>query len=218
MGKIKKNVIIVEKKRLVAECVAHLLRSVGYFKKIRIVGSIDHLLVAINGKSDWVVLLTANPLLPREREIRRIHMELPGVRVVLVDSEKGQGSELIVPVTKVCGYWTFGDSASDFLAGVCRIAAGECAISAEHQNLFDHCKGTLTLCKPSPKQGVRLLTRREKECFVNLIEHRDVSRCAEAMALQQKTIENYKYRIMKKLDTHTLADLVHFAYTHGLVE
>jgi DNA-binding NarL/FixJ family response regulator len=63
---------------------------------------------------------------------------------------------------------------------------------------------------------IESLSPREREIVQLVVEGKSSSEIAETLFLSVKTIETYRCRLMKKLDTPNVPSLVKFAIKHGL--
>ena len=61
------------------------------------------------------------------------------------------------------------------------------------------------------------LTDRELEVMLLLAEGHSVRECAELMNLAESTVENHKFRLMRKLGVHRFADVLRLAIRVGLI-
>lgn len=61
------------------------------------------------------------------------------------------------------------------------------------------------------------LTPREREILKLLAEGNSVKECACAINVSPKTVEAHKFNLMRKLDIHNKAQLVHYAYQKKIV-
>ena len=60
------------------------------------------------------------------------------------------------------------------------------------------------------------LSPREREVLQLVVEGKTTAEISDSLALSPRTIDNYRSRIMQKLDINTLPDLVKFAIRHGI--
>ena len=73
--------------------------------------------------------------------------------------------------------------------------------------------------RPQPDGGsLASLTPRQREILQLAAEGRSAKQIAALLAISPRTVEFHKYQMMEALGLHTNADLVHFAFKHGLVE
>lgn len=68
------------------------------------------------------------------------------------------------------------------------------------------------------QERMELLTRREREVFVRVVEGRLNKQIAGEFGTQERTIKVHRARVMRKMGVRTLADLVHMASRVGIGE
>ena len=68
-----------------------------------------------------------------------------------------------------------------------------------------------------PASPLSPLTAREKEVFALLIGGASNAAIACELRISIKTVETHRARLLKKLEAHSMADLVRFAARHGLL-
>ncbi len=69
----------------------------------------------------------------------------------------------------------------------------------------------------APSAAPGALTAREREIVQLLAEGHSNKQVAGTLCVSQKTVETHRANVMRKLDLHTLADLVHYAIRNGMV-
>jgi DNA-binding NarL/FixJ family response regulator len=62
------------------------------------------------------------------------------------------------------------------------------------------------------------LSARETDVLTLLAQGVSIKQVSAILAISVKTVETYRYRLMRKLGASSLAQLVHFAIRHQLVE
>lgn len=68
------------------------------------------------------------------------------------------------------------------------------------------------------RSGTPRLTSREREVVQLLAEGMTTKEAAARLGLSTKTVESHRANLMRKLDLHSVADLVRFAVRHHIVE
>jgi len=68
------------------------------------------------------------------------------------------------------------------------------------------------------ERGLANLSPREREIFLMLAEGRSIKQAAFDLGLSPKTVETYKYRLMRKLDVDNVVDLARMAIRTRLVQ
>ncbi len=66
-------------------------------------------------------------------------------------------------------------------------------------------------------QPFELLTVREREVFERLVRGESNGGISAALAISRRTVETHRQRIMKKLDAHSIVELLQVAARHGLI-
>ena len=67
-------------------------------------------------------------------------------------------------------------------------------------------------------EDLRALSQREKEIFLMLAEGRSIKQAAFDLGLSPKSVETYKYRLMRKLNVSNVVDLARLAIRSRLVK
>jgi DNA-binding NarL/FixJ family response regulator len=67
-----------------------------------------------------------------------------------------------------------------------------------------------------PGAALAALSPREREVLQLVVEGKTTADIADSLALSTRTVDNYRSRIMQKLNITTLPDLVKFAIRHGI--
>jgi DNA-binding CsgD family transcriptional regulator len=62
------------------------------------------------------------------------------------------------------------------------------------------------------------LTAREREIVQLLAEGNSSKKIASLLGVSVKTVDTHRATIMRKLDVHTIVDLVHYAIRNNLVQ
>jgi DNA-binding NarL/FixJ family response regulator len=70
----------------------------------------------------------------------------------------------------------------------------------------------------APEDKVRSLSRREREVFLILADGHSVKQAAFDLGLSPKTVETYKYRLMRKLNADNVVDLAKIAFRAQLMQ
>jgi len=115
------------------------------------------------------------------------------------------------------GYWTKHATFDEILAAVLRIGAGHTAFCSAAEQYLIHTKSGPRFEPPATGTLLEKLTPRELEVLLHLADGLTVRRCAERMNLSESTVDNHKWRLMRKLDVHSVVELVRLAAREGLL-
>lgn len=110
------------------------------------------------------------------------------------------------------GYITKHSDPDSILSAIREVAAGGNVIAPE--------LAARLLFKPEAQSGQGgwgKLSEREFEVFLKFAAGRKVNDIAADLGLSPKTVSTHKYRIMQKLGVSSVSELVHYAYSHKLL-
>jgi DNA-binding NarL/FixJ family response regulator len=160
-----------------------------------------------------VIVLDVN--LPRMSGIdaaRSIRRRFPATRVVMLTTHPIEQTIKEAIQAGVSGFVLKGRDPSELLRAVRAAHAGERFLSPEVERLLVEVDGqnATTLSEK--------LTRREREVCGLLAAGHTVPEIAEMIGISRKTVDVHKTRLMKKLDVHNRAELVHFALQNNIVK
>lgn len=196
---------------------AGLTALLSYSDDIEVVGE------ATNGREgvdaaerlhpDVLVMDIAMPVMNGIDATIAISERAPEVRVlVLTQYEERQ---YIAPLLRAnaAGFITKRAVGSDLIAAIHAVAAGDVYIHPTMGRLItDGARARAET--PSPAA----LTDRERQVLELIVSGQTSQQIARSLSLSIKTIEWHRSNLMRKLDTHGVADLVRYALQHGLVD
>lgn len=145
--------------------------------------------------------------------VRRIHAELPAVRVLVLTVHDEQ--EYVLPAVRAgaAGYLVKDSAAAELLAAVRALAAGQGYFGPQAARALAEQLRT-------PEAGADPygpLTAREREVFHLVVQGRTTKEVAHSLGISVKTAENHRTRILEKLGLHNAAELVLYAARKGLL-
>lgn len=196
---------------------AGLTALLSYSDDIEVVGE------ATNGREgvdaaerlhpDVLVMDIAMPVMNGIDATIAISERAPEVRVlVLTQYEERQ---YIAPLLRAnaAGFITKRAVGSDLITAIHAVAAGDVYIHPTMGRLItDGARARAET--PSPAA----LTDRERQVLELIVSGQTSQQIARSLSLSIKTIEWHRSNLMRKLDTHGVADLVRYALQHGLVD
>jgi DNA-binding NarL/FixJ family response regulator len=145
--------------------------------------------------------------------VRRIHAELPAVRILVLTVHDEQ--EYVLPVVRAgaAGYLVKDSAAAELLAAVRALASGQGYFGPQAVRALAEQLRT-------PDAGADPygpLTAREREVFHLVVQGRTTKEVAHSLGISVKTAENHRTRILEKLGLHNAAELVLYASRKGLL-
>ncbi len=160
------------------------------------------------------VLDLSMPRLSGLEVVRRLHDELPSVRLLVLTAHEEE--EYVLPLVRAGagGYLLKDSAASDLLAAVRALHAGRGYFGPQASRVLAE-----QLRHPEAPEGDPYgpLTPREREVFHLVIEGRTTKEIARSLGISVKTADNHRSRVLGKLGLHNTAELVRYAARRGLL-
>jgi two-component system invasion response regulator UvrY len=111
------------------------------------------------------------------------------------------------------GYLTKGCPASEMLAAVRTVAAGQRYLSAEIAQ-----KLALNLLPGGGSSPIDALSQREMQVLLLVIEGSGIQEIAQKLCVSPKTVGTYRHRLYEKLGVSNDVELTHLALRHGVAD
>jgi DNA-binding NarL/FixJ family response regulator len=173
---------------------------------------------ALRLKPDVVILDLSMPDLNGLEATRQILAALPRTEVLVLTVHESEQAEREVLAAGARGYLRKSDDASELVAAV---------DSMRRHRPFFTTRITRMVVEnfrrmENPLSGADwekdVLSPREREVIQLLAEGNSNKEVASTLGISKKTIESHRANIMRKLNLHTLSDLVHYAIRNRMVE
>ena len=169
-------------------------------------------------KPDIVILDISLPDLNGLEAARRIRKEFPTTEVLILSMH--HSDQLIREIVNagVRGFIVKSDSERDLVIAVETLA--------RHKPFFTSYATELILSKFNsggsvtkvPKSIGERLTSREREILQLIAEGKTSKEVASALSINIKTAETHRANIMRKLEIHSVTQLVHYAVRNQIIE
>jgi DNA-binding NarL/FixJ family response regulator len=169
-------------------------------------------------KPDVVVLDITMPELNGLEAARQILQALPHTEIVILTMHESEEMARQVLAVGVHGYVLKSDAARELVAAVEALA--------EHKPYFTTRVSQMVLegylkseaSGPAALPRFRRLTAREREVVQLLAEGKSNKEVAARLGISVKTAETHRGNIMRKLNLHSVAELVHYAVRNQIVQ
>jgi len=163
-------------------------------------------------RPDVVVMDVAMPELNGIEATRRLKESVPHTRILALSMHKDSVYVREILRAGARGYLLKDSGASDLVAAVRTVAAGEGYLSPAVSNaVLDDYRRHVT-------DPIDLLTSREREVLQMLAEGKTNKEIAGVLNLSVYTVDAHRGRIMEKLNLHSINELVRFALRSGLID
>ena len=169
-------------------------------------------------KPDVAILDISMPDLDGLQATRQIREATPSIQVVVLTMHESDQMVRRVLEAGALGYVLKSDLAAHLVKAVKNVSAGKLFLTPRVSDIV--LKGFLkTGNQPdSTERSQARPTPREVDIIRLLAEGRANKEIAAELGITIRTVETHRARIMLKLGLHSLAELVHYAIRHKIVE
>lgn len=164
---------------------------------------------------DIVVMDIAMPELNGIEATRQISDACPAVKVIILSMH--DSSEHIYQALKAGakGYLLKESAGKEVVAAVRAVSSGHRYLSDRIEEMV--IEGYVVHRDAAPgKSPLDNLSDRERQILQLVVEGKSSTEISEILFLSPKTVDNYRSRLMQKLDIQNLTELVKFAIQHGI--
>ena len=164
---------------------------------------------------DVAVVDIAMPQLNGLEATRQITHSVPATKVLILSSYSDD--EYVQQLTEAgaSGYLVKQTAANELLKAIREAHKGNAFFSPSiAKRLRDQCREAFVSGQPT-KRRTEHLTTREAEVLQLIAEGRANKQIAAELCISIKTVETHRTRIMRKLEVHSIAELIRLAVRHG---
>ncbi|HET7712953.1 MAG TPA: response regulator transcription factor [Thermoanaerobaculia bacterium] len=203
------------------EVVRHGIRAViERTADIRVVGEANNGVEAVALVSrlqpDILLVDLSMPRLGGIATIKEVVRVSPRTRCVVLSMYENSGYAAQALRSGARGYIVKQVGGSEIVHAIRRVAAGERYVSSSLSPA--ELESQLSRITSSGLDLYDTLSGREREILQLVAEGSTSHEIAERLAISVRTVETHRANLMRKLDLHTVADLVLFAVERGLVQ
>jgi DNA-binding NarL/FixJ family response regulator len=165
-------------------------------------------------RPDIVILDMVMPGLAGAAAARTLHARLPRTEILVFTMH--EADELVAEVLSAGarGYVLKGDPSRYLLAAVEALAHHGSFVSPSVSDALSQKIGR----RRASAEGPLLLTHREREVVRLLADGRPNRQIATDLGISVKTVESHRANVMRKLELHSVVDLVRYAVRNQLVQ
>lgn len=209
------RVVVADDHTIVRQGLVSLLAEAGDFDVVAEASDgMEAVEKILSTRPDVAVVDLTMPRLSGIEVVRRIHLEMPAVRLLVLTVHEEE--EYVLPIVRAgaSGYLVKDTATEELIAAVRALARGKAYFGPQAaQALAEQYQRPGNVEDP-----YGTLTPREREVFHLVIEGMTTKEVAREIDTSVKTAENHRARMMEKLGVHNTAELVRYAARKGLLD
>jgi two-component system, NarL family, invasion response regulator UvrY len=207
------RVLIVDDHQLVRMGTSRLLADVGDVEVVGQAGSGEEAIELVRHLKPDVVLMDVQMPgiggLEATRRCLRVHPDIKVIAVSMYEDEPYPSKLLNVGAH---GYVTKRAAIDGMVRAIKKVVAGQRYVSAEIAQQM-----ALKSFSESEVSSFEILSNREMQITLMIVEGTKVPRISQSLSLSPKTVNSYRYRIFEKLDLSNDVGLTKLAIKHGII-
>lgn len=212
------RVVLVDDHILFREGLRALLGTHGDFEVVGEAGDARQAYnVVEETQPDLVVLDVSLPGIDGFAAARELRRRAPAMRLVFLSMHAGEDHAARALTVGAFGYLLKEQAGEEVLAALRAVLRGETVIAPRlSRTTVDELLGRFK--RGSGDTGpLGQLSDREREIFDMLVRGSSNTEIATHLCISVRTVETHRAHIMKKLNLHSMVDLIRFAAMHTLI-
>lgn len=207
------HVLLVDDHTLVREGLKRIIADSNLFSVVAEAADGNEALQRLRAQAIELVLLDLSmPGRSGVELVKQIKLEFPNLRILVLTMHEEDQYAVRAIRAGASGYLTKDSASASLILAMEKIARGGMYISAR---LAEQLALNLQ-SNESTEQPHKLLSDREFQVFLALVEGNAVGEIAANLNLSIKTISTHKAHLLKKMQAQSVAELVRYAITHAL--
>ena len=211
------RVLIADDHPLIRSGLRALLDRDGEFKVVAEASDgYEAIELALQHKPDLILLDVAMPRLSGTDAAQHISAKLPNIRIVIVSMHSDESYVLRALKAGARGYLLKASPEADVIAAARAVAAGNAYFSPSITRMLveDY---MLEVKRRGVDDSYDLLSLREKEILQLLVSGKSNRDIAGMLHVSVATVETHRNTVLRKLNLHSLPELILYAVRKGLV-
>ena len=202
---------IVEPQEIMRKGLARLIEEYGGMRVVAEASTIADLAAKLDGIQIDVLVL--EPLVAWGLNLACITpMKSKLGKILILSDSTGEDQVQSALRAGVIGFVSKRAKLSELIQGIQNLARGEPFLCAEVTAKLTHC-----IINTFSKHPHELLSSRELQILLLLVNGKSIADVAHELNLSVKTVSTHKMRVMQKMEFDSFSKMVQYAAAHGLI-
>ncbi|MBN2190915.1 MAG: response regulator transcription factor [Candidatus Aureabacteria bacterium] len=211
-----RTIIIADDHDIIREGIKNILRGEDAYKIIAESSSGRDAADKVKKmKPDILLLDISMPEMSGLEIIKLIHLSSPKTKILIISVHKSNAYVMKALESGVMGYLQKDNAGEELIPALEKIARGQIYLSSSVSSLL--VDKAVNRDKKPAENGIELSSR-EKDVIRLAAEGKTAKEISSLLCISQRTVENYKNNILKKLGLHRTSDLIKYAIKHNIVD
>jgi two-component system, NarL family, response regulator NreC len=212
----KIKVLIADDHRLFRDGLMKILESCNDIEVIGEASDGQEALKKVEQLNPHVILLDLSmPKLSGLEVARRLKKEHPEIKIVILTMHEEEEYTLKMIRIGVSGYLLKDSAARDVIDAIRNAFLGKAFFSPQVSKILAESYRDVTASEDDPYER---LNDREREILQLILEGNTNKEIAGTLFLSPKTVDNHRTNLMKKLNVHSVSELVLWAAKKGILK
>lgn len=210
------SIIVADDHDIIREGIKNILRQQPDYEVVAEAVDGEEVIAAVEKfKPDILLLDISMPKIGGLDVIEQVHYISPKTKVLIISVHKSHPYIIKALSAGAKGYLHKETAGEELLPALMKLAADEIYLTSAVSSYLVE-KALKRTVQEEPQKG--LLTSREQEVLRLVAEGKTAREIAVALHISQRTVENYKNTLLKRLKLHRTSDLIKYAIKHKLVD
>ncbi len=171
-------------------------------------------------RPDVLILDISLPTMSGIEVTRHLKKYVPETRIIILSRHDKEDYVNQLLKFGIGGYILKEDAGDDVIRAIEEVIKGNMFLSPRIATslVTDYMAAKKERRADMPQTPFGLLTPREREILKLIAEGNKSSEIGKTLRISPQTVKTHRANIMKKLNLHKTADLVHYAIKHGFIE
>ena len=211
------KIFAVDDHQLIIAGLKEIIVESGMFEWCGEAGNGKELLQALQWSEPDILLMDLNmPEMDGMTTVPLIKERYPAIKILILSMYDDNNIVRKVMKMGVDGFIPKNANPDELKGAIINIASGQKYFSPMIMESFIHEETKNELEKTDTFPKLQQLTEREIEVLKQIVNGLSNAEIAEVLFISKRTVDTHRSNIMKKLDVHSVVDLVKFAIKTGL--